>query len=150
MTKDVNEVLHYPRLDTVLMIEEAIKNAILGKNESFYWVLLTLGIVLSLVGFTVMPWINIISGSLLNHLARVITGFLLMAVGISILLLLYPKLNSVKLKQSKERKRFVYGLAIFLIIAILVQIPLLLLVSSTLQLFSAELILGILLGIFLL
>ena len=27
MTKDVNEVLHYPRLDTVLMIEEAIKNA---------------------------------------------------------------------------------------------------------------------------
>ena len=126
------------------------KNAILGKNESFYWVLLTLGIVLSLVGFTVMPWINIISGSLLNHLARVITGFLLMAVGISILLLLYPKLNSVKLKQSKERKRFVYGLAIFLIIAILVQIPLLLLVSSTLQLFSAELILGILLGIFLL
>ncbi len=126
------------------------KNAILGKNESFYWVLLTLGIVLSLVGFTVMPWINIVSGSLLNHLARVITGFLLMAVGISILLLLYPKLNSVKLKQSKERKRFVYGLAIFLIIAILVQIPLLLLVSSTLQLFSAELILGILLGIFLL
>ena len=126
------------------------KNAILGKNESFYWVLLTLGIVLSLVGFTVMPWINIVSGSLLNHIARVITGFLLMAVGISILLLLYPKLNSIKLKQSKERKRFVYGLAIFLIIAILVQIPLLLLVSSTLQLFSAELILGILLGIFLL
>lgn len=126
------------------------KNAILGKNESFYWVLLTVGIVLSLMGFTVMPWINIVSGSLLNHLARVITGFLLMAVGISILLLLYPKLNSVKLKQSKERKRFVYGLAIFLIIAILVQIPLLLLVSSTLQLFSAELILGILLGVFLL
>ena len=126
------------------------KSAILGKSESFYWVLLTVGIVLSLVGFTVMPWINIVSGSLLNHLARVITGFLLMAVGISILLLLYPKLNSVKLKQSKERKRFVYGLAIFLIIAILVQIPLLLLVSSTLQLFSAELILGILLGIFLL
>ncbi len=27
MTKNVNEVLHYPRLDTVLMIEEAIKNA---------------------------------------------------------------------------------------------------------------------------
>ena len=27
MTKDVNEVLHYPRLDTVLMVEEAIKNA---------------------------------------------------------------------------------------------------------------------------
>ena len=126
------------------------KNAILGKNESFYWVLLTVGIVLSLMGFTVMPWINIVSGSLLNHLARVITGFLLMAVGISILLLLYPKLNSVKLKQSKERKRFVYGLAIFLIIAILVQIPLLLLVSSTLQLFFGELILGILLGVFLL
>ena len=126
------------------------KSAILGKNESFYWVLLTVGIVLSLVGFTVMPWINIVSGSLLNHIAKVITGFLLMAVGISILLLLYPKLNSIKLKQSKERKRFVYGLAIFLIIAILVQIPLLILVSSTLQLFSAELILGILLGVFLL
>ncbi|EFD92423.1 MAG: hypothetical protein BJBARM5_0866 [Candidatus Parvarchaeum acidophilus ARMAN-5] len=27
MTKNVNEVLHYPRLDTVLMVEEAIKNA---------------------------------------------------------------------------------------------------------------------------
>ena len=27
MTKNVNEVLHYPRLDTVLMIEEAIKTA---------------------------------------------------------------------------------------------------------------------------
>ena len=129
---------------------KTLKSAALGKTERFYWVLLTIGIVLSLVGFTVMPWINIVSGSLLNHIARVITGFLLMAVGISILLLLYPKLNSIKLKQSKERKRFVYGLAIFLIIAILVQIPLLILVSSTLQLFSAELILGILLGMFLL
>lgn len=27
MTKAVAEVLHYPRLDTVLMVEEAIKNA---------------------------------------------------------------------------------------------------------------------------
>ena len=27
MTKDLREVLHYPRLDTVLMVEEAIKNA---------------------------------------------------------------------------------------------------------------------------
>ena len=126
------------------------KNAILGKNESFYWVLLTVGIVLSLVGFTVMPWINIVSGSLLNHLARVITGFLLMAIGISILLLLYSKLNIIKIKQSKERKRFVYRLAIFLIMVNLSQIPILILVFSTLQLFFAELIAGILLGVFLL
>lgn len=27
MTKSVQEVLHYPRLDTVLMVEETIKNA---------------------------------------------------------------------------------------------------------------------------
>ncbi|MFA5412657.1 MAG: hypothetical protein WC350_04910 [Candidatus Micrarchaeia archaeon] len=27
MTKAVAEVLHYPRLDTVIMVEEAIKNA---------------------------------------------------------------------------------------------------------------------------
>ncbi len=27
MTKDASDVLHYPRLDTVLMIEEVIKNA---------------------------------------------------------------------------------------------------------------------------
>lgn len=129
---------------------KTLKSAVLGKNGGVCWVLLTIGIVLSLVGFTVMPWINIVYGGLVNHLAGVITGFLLMAVGISILLLLYPKLNSIKLKQSKERKRFVYGLAIFLIIAIFSQIPLLILVSSTLQLFSAELILGILLGMFLL
>ncbi len=129
---------------------KTLKSAVLGKNGGVCWVLLTIGIVLSLVGFTVMPWINIVYGGLVNHLAGVIIGFLLMAVGISILLLLYPKLNSIKLKQSKERKRFVYGLAIFLIIAIFSQIPLLILVSSTLQLFSAELILGILLGMFLL
>ena len=129
---------------------KTLKSAVLGKNERFYWVFLTIGIVLSLAGLIVMPWINIVSGSLLNHLARVITGFLLMAIGISILLLLYSKLNIIKIKQSKERKRFVYRLTIILIIVILSQIPILILVSSTLQLFSAELILGILLGIFLL
>lgn len=129
---------------------KTLKSAVLGKNERFYWVLLTIGIVLSLAGLIVMPWINIVSGSLLNHITRVITGFLLIAIGISILLLLYSKLNVIKIKQSKERKRFVYRLAIFLIMVNLSQIPILILVSSTLQLFFAELIAGILLGVFLL
>ena len=129
---------------------KTLKSAVLGKNERFYWVLLTIGIVLSLAGLIVMPWINIVSGSLLNHITRVITGFLLIAIGISILLLLYSKLNVIRIKQSKERKRFVYRLAIFLIMVNLSQIPILILVSSTLQLFFAELIAGILLGVFLL
>lgn len=129
---------------------KTLKSAVLGKNERFYWILLTIGIVLSLAGLIVMPWINIVSGSLLNHITRVITGFLLIAIGISILLLLYSKLNVIKIKQSKERKRFVYRLAIFLIMVNLSQIPILILVSSTLQLFFAELIAGILLGVFLL
>ena len=129
---------------------KTLKSAVLGKNERFYWVLLTIGIVLSLAGLIVMPWINIVSGSLLNHITRVITGFLLIAIGISILLLLYSKLNVIRIKQSKERKKFVYRLAIFLIMVNLSQIPILILVSSTLQLFFAELIAGILLGVFLL
>ena len=129
---------------------KTLKSAVLGKNERFYWILLTIGIVLSLAGLIVMPWINIVSGSLLNHITRVITGFLLIAISISILLLLYSKLNVIKIKQSKERKRFVYRLAIFLIMVNLSQIPILILVSSTLQLFFAELIAGILLAMFLL
>ena len=129
---------------------KTLKSAVLGKNERFYWILLTIGIVLSLAGLIVMPWINIVSGSLLNHITRVITGFLLIAIGISILLLLYSKLNVIRIKQSKERKRFVYRLAIFLIMVNLSQIPILILVFSTLQLFFAELIAGILLAMFLL
>lgn len=54
---------------------KTLKSAVLGKNGGVCWVLLTIGIVLSLVGFTVMPWINIVYGGLVNHLSGVITGF---------------------------------------------------------------------------